>query len=128
MRLAPDLYRIPDVAVFAEREPQETVPSRPPVVTIEIVSRDDRYSAVLEKLAEYQQWGWRIFGLSIRIDEPLPPTKTERCGLCRSSRYRVTLSSFPPTCSPDLEGFSSRRRFQLTAESFYCASALFWRS
>jgi len=57
MRLAPDLYRIPDVAVFAEREPQETVPSRPPVVTIEIVSRDDRYSAVLEKLAEYQQWG-----------------------------------------------------------------------
>ncbi|MEO6437038.1 MAG: Uma2 family endonuclease [Tepidisphaeraceae bacterium] len=57
MRLAHDLYRIPDVAVFAGTEPDEGVPSRPPLVAVEIVSRDDRYSEVLEKLAEYQQWG-----------------------------------------------------------------------
>src|SRR5712692_3691550 len=38
MRLAQDLYRIPDVAVFAGTEPEEAVPSRPPLVTIEIVS------------------------------------------------------------------------------------------
>jgi Uma2 family endonuclease len=57
MRLAPDLYRIPDVAVFAGTEPDEEVPSRPPLLVIEIVSPDDRYSEVQEKLAEYQQWG-----------------------------------------------------------------------
>jgi Uma2 family endonuclease len=56
MLLGPDLFRIPDVAVFAEREPEERVPSRP-LVVIEIVSPDDRYSEMLEKLAEYQQWG-----------------------------------------------------------------------
>src|SRR5438552_527330 len=57
MRVAPDLCRIPDVAVFAVTEPEERVPSRPPLVAIEIVSPDDRYSEMLEKLAEYQQWG-----------------------------------------------------------------------
>jgi Uma2 family endonuclease len=57
MRLAPDLYRIPDIAVFAESKPDEPVPSRPPLVVIEIISPDDRYSEMLEKLAEYQQWG-----------------------------------------------------------------------
>jgi Uma2 family endonuclease len=59
MRLAPDLYRIPDVAVFAETEPDEPVPGRPPLVVVEIISPDDRYSDVLEKLAEYRQWGVR---------------------------------------------------------------------
>src|SRR5947208_1691570 len=57
MRLAPDLYRIPDVAVFADSEPNERVPGSPPLVAIEIISPDDRYSDVLEKLAEYQRWG-----------------------------------------------------------------------
>jgi Uma2 family endonuclease len=56
MRLADDLYRIPDLAVFAESKPDEPVPSRPPLVTIEIISPDDRYSEMLEKLAEYQEW------------------------------------------------------------------------
>jgi Uma2 family endonuclease len=57
MRLAPDLYRIPDIAVFAGSEPDEDVPSRPPLVVVEIISPDDRFSGVLEKLAEYRQWG-----------------------------------------------------------------------
>jgi Uma2 family endonuclease len=57
MRLASDLYRIPDVAVFAGTEPDEQVPSRPPLLVVEIISPDDRYSEVLEKLAEYRQWG-----------------------------------------------------------------------
>jgi Uma2 family endonuclease len=57
MRLAPDLYRIPDVAVFAGTEPDEEVPSRPALLVIEIISPDDRYSEVLEKLAEYREWG-----------------------------------------------------------------------
>jgi Uma2 family endonuclease len=57
MRLASDLYRIPDVAVFAGTEPDEEVPSHPPLLVVEIISPDDRYSEVQEKLSEYQQWG-----------------------------------------------------------------------
>jgi len=38
LRLAPERYRIPDIAVFAGEEPAEDVPSTPPLVTIEIVS------------------------------------------------------------------------------------------
>src|SRR5438105_8157755 len=44
MRLAHDLYRITDVAVFAGTEPEERVPSRPPLLAIEIVSPDDRFA------------------------------------------------------------------------------------
>jgi Uma2 family endonuclease len=57
MRLASDLFRIPDVAVFTRTEPDEDFPSSPPLLVIEIVSADDRYSEVLEKLAEYREWG-----------------------------------------------------------------------
>ena len=57
MRLAPDVYRIPDVAVFAGDEPDEQVPSRPPLLVVEIISPDDRYSEVLTKLSEYRHWG-----------------------------------------------------------------------
>ena len=56
MRLGPDLYRIPDLAVFAGEEP-EHVPDRPPLLVIEIVSPDDRFSYIDEKLAEYRAWG-----------------------------------------------------------------------
>ncbi|MGI8742783.1 MAG: Uma2 family endonuclease [Bryobacteraceae bacterium] len=56
MRLADDLYRVADVAVFEGKRP-ELVPRDPPLVTIEILSPDDRWSDVLEKLDEYQTWG-----------------------------------------------------------------------
>jgi hypothetical protein len=45
------------IAVFAESKPAEAIPSRPPLVVIEIICPDDRYSEMLERLAEYQQWG-----------------------------------------------------------------------
>ena len=57
MRVAPNVYRLPDVAVFAEDEPKENVPSSPPVLVIEILSKDDRYYDVMEKLEQYRVWG-----------------------------------------------------------------------
>lgn len=47
---------ISDVAVFHPTEPSR-VPDAPPLVTIEILSRDDRLSEVREKLQEYRAWG-----------------------------------------------------------------------
>ena len=57
LHLAPARYRIPDIAVFRGEEPTEDVPSTPPLVTVEIVSRDDRYTEIIQKLEEYRQWG-----------------------------------------------------------------------
>jgi len=57
LQLASSRYRIPDISVFAGEEPAEDVPSTPPLATIEIVSRDDRYTEIIQKLEEYRQWG-----------------------------------------------------------------------
>jgi Uma2 family endonuclease len=57
MRLAADLFRIPDLAVFVGSPPAEQVPSSPPLVVVEITSPDDRHQELLEKLEEYRAWG-----------------------------------------------------------------------
>lgn len=56
MKIRTGLYLIPDVAVFYEEEP-ERVPEHPPLVAIEVLSIDDRLTAVREKLEEYRAWG-----------------------------------------------------------------------
>jgi len=57
LRLGPETCRIPDLAVFAGQEPEENVPSVAPLVAVEIVSREDRYTEILGKLEEYRAWG-----------------------------------------------------------------------
>src|SRR5947209_89408 len=49
MRLRPDVFLIPDVAVFHPDEPSR-IPDTPPLVAIEILSLDDRLTEVREKL------------------------------------------------------------------------------
>lgn len=56
MRIRTGLYLIPDVAVFFPDEP-ERIPEIPPLVAIEVLSLDDRLSAVRDKLEEYRSWG-----------------------------------------------------------------------
>lgn len=56
MRVRPKRYLIPDVAVFYPTEPTG-VPETPPLIAIEILSRDDRLIDVREKLEEYRTWG-----------------------------------------------------------------------
>ncbi len=51
------LYRIPDVAIFADQEPTQPVPDHPPLIAIEIASPDDRLSETLKKFEEYRHWG-----------------------------------------------------------------------
>ena len=57
MQLTAGLYRIPDVAVFAGSAPAQAVPDTPQLVVVEILSKDDRYVDLMEKLEEYRQWG-----------------------------------------------------------------------
>ena len=57
VRLGSTRIRIPDIAVFHPDEPTELVPSTPPLIVIEIVSRDDRHTEIVRKLSEFLSWG-----------------------------------------------------------------------
>ena len=57
MRLAEDLYRIPDVAVFEGGGPAEETPTTPPLLIVEISSPEDRFQEMFKKLEEYRAWG-----------------------------------------------------------------------
>ncbi len=59
LRVAPDVFRIPDIALFTGALPAEAVPTKPPLVVVEIVSPDDRHTDLLRKLAEYRDFGVR---------------------------------------------------------------------
>jgi|SRR5215472_11865424 len=52
IRVRQDWYPIPDICVYAEPIPEEEVPSRPPVLWIEILSPDDRMTDVWRKADE----------------------------------------------------------------------------
>ena len=56
-RVASKRVRIPDVSIYAGSKPTERVPSEPPLVAIEILSPDDRYADLMQKLEEYSAWG-----------------------------------------------------------------------
>jgi Uma2 family endonuclease len=70
MKVRPNLYLIPDVAVFHPDEPGD-VPDFPPLIAIEIISPDDRLPAERDKLEEYRVWGvahaWLIDPYSKRM-------------------------------------------------------------
>ena len=57
VRMADDLYLIPDIAVWAGPDPPQAIPVDPPLLVVEIVSRDDRLHDMFRKLAAYQAWG-----------------------------------------------------------------------
>jgi Uma2 family endonuclease len=56
MKLPEGRCLIPDVAVFWPSRP-DLVPDSPPLIAVEILSPDDRMTAVCEKLQEYRAWG-----------------------------------------------------------------------
>jgi Uma2 family endonuclease len=56
MRLAEDLYRLPDFALFL-KEPDSHVPHIAPLIAVEIQSPDDRIGDIEQKLEEYRVWG-----------------------------------------------------------------------
>jgi Uma2 family endonuclease len=99
VRLKTDIYRIPDVSVYAAK-PQQEVPEDPPLAAIEILSKDDRHSDLMQKLEEYRAWGVPNIWV---VD---PATK-------RFSIY--TELGLQNACSLNLPGYS----FQLTPADLF---------
>ena len=57
VQLAPDLFRLPDIAVWVGPNPPAKLPNEPPLLVVEISSPDDRWYDLLQKLEEYRVWG-----------------------------------------------------------------------
>ncbi len=55
-QVTPTRYRISDVAVFSS-EPDSEIPAYPPLVSIEVLSPDDRIGYIIPKIVEYWRWG-----------------------------------------------------------------------
>ena len=56
VQIAPDRFRVPDLCVIRKGTEQQIV-TRPPVLCIEILSRDDTARALEERIHDYLQFG-----------------------------------------------------------------------
>jgi Uma2 family endonuclease len=57
LQVASQRYRIPDVMVMRSGDPAEAIVTVPPLLCIEIISRDDRMSDMQEKVDDYLKMG-----------------------------------------------------------------------
>jgi len=57
MRLDVDLVRLPDLCILDYFPNPDEAPGRPPILAVEIVSKDDVYTDLMKRLAEYRDWG-----------------------------------------------------------------------
>ena len=57
VRVRPRRYRIPDVCVLDRDQPIEPVFTRPPLICIEILSKDDSLRSVRERVDDYLNFG-----------------------------------------------------------------------
>jgi len=57
VRIGPQRFRVIDLGVFQGERPQGRYATTPAFVAIEIVSPDDRYSQLIERLEDYRRWG-----------------------------------------------------------------------
>ena len=87
IRIGPARYRIPDICVVALPHNVSPILERPDLA-IEIVSPDDRFSSVLEKVAEYLQAGIA----NIWIVDPYQRVvfEADGAGVRASPSHRVT--------------------------------------
>jgi len=57
VRILPDVFRVIDFAAYRERRPEGRFATTPALVAIEIVSPDDNYHNLTQRLEDYRRWG-----------------------------------------------------------------------
>jgi Uma2 family endonuclease len=59
LQVSPTRFRVPDVCVIVDEGPPEQIFRTPPLICIEILSKDDRVSAMQERIDDYLKFGVR---------------------------------------------------------------------
>ncbi len=57
VRIQPRLFRVIDFAVYRDRRPEGRYATDPAFIAIEIVSPDDNYYNLTQRLEDYRRWG-----------------------------------------------------------------------
>ena len=57
VRIAPDLFRVLDFAVYRDQRAEGRYATEPAFIAIEIVSLDDNYHNLTQRLEDYRRWG-----------------------------------------------------------------------
>ncbi len=65
IKVSSNRYRIPDVTVVQAPTPSEQVLTTPPLLAIEILSPEDTFPKLQQRLDDYLSMGFRTSGLSI---------------------------------------------------------------
>jgi Uma2 family endonuclease len=91
LRLEQGVYRIPDVSVFVGEDSKQCVPSSPPLLVIEILSKDDRHHDLMEKLEEYRTWGVP----NIWVVDPHAKRLSPYTEACLQNVSSLALSDYP---------------------------------
>jgi hypothetical protein len=81
-QIAPDRYRVVDVAVVSKDAVREPVLKAPPFIVIEILSPEDRVGRYRERLEDYRKMGVR----NIRVVDPV----LRECWDCSSGAWIPT--------------------------------------
>jgi len=72
LRVSPTRVRVPDVCVIARGGPREQVLTHPPLAVFEVLDEEDRFSATMNKLADFARFGvehiWTIDPARRHID------------------------------------------------------------
>jgi Uma2 family endonuclease len=98
LRLEPRVFRIPDISVFGGQAPREDVPSTPPLLAIEILSKDDRHPNLMQKLEEYRVWGIA----NIWVVDPMAKRLAFYTGLGLQFVSSLALADYPLELTPDI--------------------------
>jgi len=57
LQVAPERFRVPDMMVVSRAAPDEQIITHPPLLCVEILSPEDRFGRVNERLADYARMG-----------------------------------------------------------------------
>jgi Uma2 family endonuclease len=57
VQVSPTRFRVPDICVYAGEEPQAQIFRTPPFICIEILSPEDRWERIQEKIDDYLRFG-----------------------------------------------------------------------
>jgi Uma2 family endonuclease len=57
VRIEPEVFRVVDLAIYRDRRPEGRYATEPAFIAIEIVSPDDNYNNLTQRLEDYRRWG-----------------------------------------------------------------------
>jgi Uma2 family endonuclease len=85
LQTTPTTLRIPDVMAIERNAPDEQIITHPPLLCVEILSPEDRFSRMEDKIAEYFRLGVR----AVWVVEPRKQTAYQ-CEGAPFSQWRIT--------------------------------------